>query len=141
MALLLGTNVADEMGRRIRMPVDVAVEARNPQAWAIGAAIVDVIELLLRKGRQEQAQAIELLRIQEALEEVVVVVGGDELPLGHVALVRLRGQEDRRWKLGQEVLGQIEVEIEARQIAPGLPGDLVNREAGEEHAALRLLGM
>ena len=40
---------------------------------------------------------------------------GDQLALRHVAEIGPRGQEDGRRELRQEVLGQVEVEVEARR--------------------------
>src|SRR5262245_31786264 len=98
------------------MTIDVTVEARNAPARSVRTAVIDVIELLLWKRREQETQAIELLRIQQTLEQLVVVVGGDQLALRNITLVWLRGEEDGRRKLGQELIGQIEVEVEARQI-------------------------
>ena len=48
------------------------------------------------------------------------------LPLRNVAQVRARRQEDRGRELGQNVIGQVEVEIEAGKVAPFLLLDLVD---------------
>ena len=67
MAKLLRTDVPGQMRRRIGMAVDVAIETGDAAAWLHRAAIVGLIELLLRKRRQEQPQAFQLLRIEEYL--------------------------------------------------------------------------
>ena len=59
------------------------------------------------------------------------------MPLRHVAQVGPRGQVDRRRKLRQEVVGQVEVEIEAGQVAAFLLLDLVDVEAAETACRLR----
>ena len=51
-----------------------------------------------------------------------------------------RGQKDRRRKLRQQVVGQVEVEIEPRQVAAFLLLDLVDVELGKQHAAFRMIG-
>ena len=89
----------------------------TPRLALLGAAVVGLVELLLRERRHQQAQALELLRIEDAVEELEEVVDGDELALRDVAEVGPRGQEDRRRKLGQEMVGQIEVEVEAGEVA------------------------
>ena len=63
------------------MTVDVALEARDAQARPHRAPVVRGVELLLRERRHQQAQPFELLGVQDAVEELVVVVGGHELPL------------------------------------------------------------
>src|SRR6478609_10391841 len=141
MSLLLGTNVAHEVRRAVGVAIDVTVEARNTEARPIRTSIVDVVELLLRERRQQQTQPVELLRIQQALEQLVVVVRRDQLTLRNIPKVWLRSEVDRRRKLGQELVGQIEVQVEARQIAPCLAQYFVDRKVREEHAALRLLRM
>ena len=56
-------------------------------------------------------------------------------PLRDVAQVRPRRQEDRRGELRQQVLRQVEVEIEAGQVAVGLLLGLVDQGLREDHAA------
>src|SRR6478609_6209924 len=141
MSFLLRSDIADQVRRRVRVPVDMAVEARNAEARTIGATIVDVVELLLREGRRQQAQAVELFGIQKALEQLVVVVRRDQLALRNIAQVRLRRQEDGRLELGQKLVRQVEVEIEALQVAAGLQQQLVDAELREEHAAFWLFRM
>jgi hypothetical protein len=80
-----------------------------------------------------------LLRIENAVEQLVVVHDGHDLPLGHVAQIRPRGQEDGRRELGQEVVGQVEVEVEAGQVALLLLLDLVDMELRKHHAALGVI--
>jgi hypothetical protein len=79
----------------------------------LAAAVGGGVELLLGKRREEQAQPLELLRIQDPVEDPVEVVGGDQLPLRDVPQIGAGGQVDRGWKFGQEPVGQVEVEIEA----------------------------
>src|SRR5262245_25150819 len=53
----------------------------------------------------------------------------------------MRGEKDRRWKLGQEVIGQIEIEVEAGQVAPFLLLDFVDVELRKEHAPFGVMRM
>jgi len=90
-------------------------------------------------GEDEQPQSLELLRVEHAVEQLEVVVDGDELALRDVAQVRARGEEDRRGELGQHVVGQVEVEVEAREVARLLALDLIDVELREHHAALGMV--
>ena len=67
-AELLWSDVADEVRGAVGVAVRVAVEARHAAARAFGTAILGLVELLLRKRRQEQAQPFDLLRVQDAVE-------------------------------------------------------------------------
>ena len=93
------------------------------------------------KRRQQQPQPFQLLRVQDAVEQLEVVAQPDDLALRHVAQVGARGEEDRRRKLGHEMVGQIEVEIEPRQVAILLLLDLVDMVLGKQHSAFRMIGM
>ena len=57
------------------------------------------------------------LGFRMSVEQLEEVVDRDQLALRHVAQVGPRRQEDRRRKLRQQVVGQVEVEVEARQVA------------------------
>ncbi|MNJ51400.1 hypothetical protein D3C77_467020 [compost metagenome] len=96
---------------------------------------------MLRKGRDQQPQAFELLGIEDAVEQLEVVADVDQLALGHVAEVGASGEEDRRRKLRQEMLGQIEIQVEARQVAVLDLLHLVDLKLREDHAAFGMIGM
>ena len=81
----------------------------------LGLAVGGGVELLLRELRDQQPQAFQVLGVEDALEDLLEVLDGHHLALRHVAQVGPRGQEDGRRELGQEVLGQVEVEVEALQ--------------------------
>ena len=87
----------------------------TPRLGPFGAAVFGLVELLLGERRDQQPQALELLGVQNAVEELVEVVDGHQLALGDIAQVGPRGQKDGRRELGQEVVGQVEVEVEARR--------------------------
>jgi hypothetical protein len=138
---LLGTNVPHEVGGRVRVAVGVAVEASHPAARPLGAPVLGLVELLLGEGRQQQAKPLDLLRVQDPVEELVEVVEGDLLALGDVPQVRTRGEEDGGRELRQQVVRQVEVEVEPREVPRLLPLDLVDVELGEQHPALGMVGM
>src|SRR5690606_15071911 len=134
-AHLLRPNVADEMRRRIRVAVRVTVEARHAEMRPLTAPVVGHVELLLRERRDEQSEPFELLRIQDTVEQLEKVLRRHELALRDVAELRTRRQVDRRRELGQEVLGNIELDVEAVQVALLLREDLVDMLLREHHAA------
>ena len=119
----------------------MALEARDTQARLRRAPIFRRVELLLRERGDQEPQPVELLRIEDAVEELVVIVGRDELSLGDVAEVRARGQVDRGRKLRQEMVGQVKVEIEPCQVSLCLLLDLIDVELREEHTALGVIGV
>jgi len=59
----------------------------------------------------------------------------------HVAQFGMRGEEDRRWKFRRHVVGQIEVDIEAAQVALLQPVDRLDLFRREYLAAGGVLHM
>src|ERR1039458_7360741 len=110
---LLRANVPDQMRGAVRVPIHVAIEAGDAAVRAFATAVLGLIELLLRERRYEQAQPLYLLRVHNSVEQFVVVVNRHHFALGDVAQIRSRGQIDGRRKLRHDVVGQIEIEIEA----------------------------
>src|SRR5437773_5399786 len=119
----------------------MTVETGNAEARMLAAPVGGEVELLLGKRRQEQPEAFELLGVEDAVEELVVVVGRDEAAAGDVAEIGTRGEKDRRREFGQERVGQIEVEVEACEIPASLLLDFVDLEHGEHHPALGMIRM
>ena len=113
----------------------------TPAAGAHRAPVLDLIELLLGERGQQQAQAVELFGVEDAVEQLEEVVEGDQLPLRDVAEVGARDQEDRGRELGQEVVGQVEVEVESLQVPLLVALDGVDVELGEQHPALGMIGV
>jgi len=72
---------------------------------------------LLGKRRDEQPQSFELFRVEHVLEELVEVAQRHQLTLRDVAEIWTRREVDRRGGLGQQMVGQIEVEVEPAEIA------------------------
>ncbi len=137
----LRPNVADEVIGAVRVPVRMAVEARDALARLRRTPVRRRVELLLREWREQQAQAFELLRIQDAAESLVVVRERDELALRHVAEIRPRRQIDRRGRLREQVLGRHEIQIEARQVAAFLLFHQIDVRLWKHHAAFGMILM
>ena len=137
-AVRLRPDVAHQVGRRRGVAVDVAVEAGHAlhAGGLLRLAVGRGVELLLRELRDQQAHALQVLGVQDALEDLLEVLHRHHLPLRDVAQVRPRGQEDGRRELGQEVLGQVEIEVEALQA-----GQLLDLHLREDHAAHLVLGV
>ena len=87
MAGLGRTSIGRKMRGPIRMTVRVAIEAGHAPTRQLRPAIFGLIELLLRKWRDQKAQPLELLRIDDAVEQLVIIVDGDEPALRNVAEV------------------------------------------------------
>src|SRR5437870_504599 len=117
---MLRANVADEVGRAIGMAVGVTIEARDTVVRLDRATVTRQVELLLRKRRDEQAQAVELLRREDPDERLVEIPARDELSLRDVSEIGTRCEIDRRRKLRKKLRREIEIEIEPRQVAAGL---------------------
>ena len=141
MPQVLGPHVAGEVGGAIGVAVGVAVEAGHPQRRLRRAAVIGQVELLLRKRDHQEPQPVELLRVEDAVEEPVVVLVGDQLALRHIAQIGPRRQEDGRGELRQEVVGQVELEVKAGQVALGLLQDLLDVELRKDHATFGVVGV
>src|SRR5207245_7252638 len=98
-------------------------------------------ELLLREGPQQQPQAFELPRREQAVEQFVVIGERDQLTLRDITQVGARGQVHGWRKLGQEVIRQIEIYVEPGQVSPVLLLDRVDQEAWKNKAAVDVVGM
>src|SRR5713101_2510790 len=96
-------------------------------------------ELLLRKGRHEQPKALELLWIQESVEELVVIVARDQLAPRDIAKIGPGREVNGRRELRQEPVRQVEIEVEAGQVATRLLLDLSDVEQGKDHSAIRMV--
>src|SRR5690606_35611137 len=105
------------------------------------AAVVGEIELLLRHRRHQQSHPVELFGVQNVFEQTIEIVGGDELALRDVAEVGARRQEDRRWEFGQEVLGEVEIEVETLEITARLSEDVLDVRRRKQHSAFGMLRM
>ena len=69
-------------------------------------------------------------------KSLLEVLHRHDLPLGDVAQVRPRGQEDGGRELGQEMLGEVEIEVEPLQAR-----QLLDLHLGEDHPSRFVLGV
>src|SRR5258708_14035458 len=69
------TSIGCKMRRSVGMTIRVAIEAVHALARLRRAAILGLVELLLRKRRHQKTQALELLRINDAVEQLVIILG------------------------------------------------------------------
>jgi hypothetical protein len=141
MAELLGPNVTYKVSRGIRMSICVTVEAGNPPTGTLGAAVFGLVELLLRKGAQQQPQALDLFRVQDSIEKFIVVVDREQLPFGNVPEIGSRSKIDGCRKFRQDMVGEIKVEVEAGEVTTFLPLRFFDMELGEEHSSFGMVGM
>src|ERR1700688_2635089 len=103
MAGFLRTGVGSKMRGLVGVAVRVAVEARCAAAHQLGAAVLRLIELLLRERSDEQAQTFQLLGNENAVKQLVIVLDGDELALRDVAKVGALIEINRWWEFRQEM--------------------------------------
>src|SRR4030081_3618373 len=100
MARLRRTSIGCKMRCLVGMTVRVAIEAGHAPARLLRASILGLVELLLRKRRYQKTQDLDLLRIDDAVEQLVIIFDGNELTLRNVAEVRTLIEIYRRRELG-----------------------------------------
>ena len=91
-------------------------------------AVFRLVELLLRKWRDKQPQAFELFRIENPVEDFIVVHQGHQLASGDIAQIRPCGQKDGRRELRQKMVRQIKLQVETIEITALLLLNLVDDE-------------
>src|SRR6185369_1375360 len=131
--------VSHQVSGAVRVAVGVAIEAGYPAADMLAPAILRLVELLLRKRREQQAESFDLLGVEQTVKELIEVFDGDQLPLGDVTQVGTRGQKNGRWEFGKEVVRNVEVKIEACKVSLLLLVDLINFELREKHSTFRVV--
>jgi len=137
----LGAGIGREVRGAVLVAVRMAIKASRTLAGYLGTAIVGCVELLLWKGRQQQAQPFQLSRGKNAVEQLVVIGQRDQLALRDIAQIGAWGQIHRRRKLGQEVIRQIKIQIEPLQVSAVLLLDRVDQEVRKDKAALGMVGV
>ena len=137
-AVVLRTNVAYEVSGGGSVAIDVAIETGDAfhAVGALGFAIGGGVELLLWKLRDEQAQAFEIFGVEYAVKDFLEIGDGDEFALRDVAEVGSGGKENGGWKFGEEMIGNVEIEIEALEAREGF--DFFLRE---DHSADGMIRM
>src|SRR5579875_3252635 len=120
------------------MAVDVTIKASHAlhTDGVLRFAVGGGVELLLRELRHQEAKALQILRVEDAAEDLLEIVHGYHLALGNISQVRARRQIDGRREFGQEVFGQVEIAIKALQTRQQL-----NLHLRKDHAAGLVLGM
>src|SRR6266446_2244998 len=91
-AELLRARIGGEVRRAVLVAVRMAIKASRAKAGNLRAAILGRVELLLRKGRQQQAQSFQLPRSEKAIEQLVIIGERDQLALRDIAQIGARGQ-------------------------------------------------
>ena len=124
MAGFLGAGVGRKVGCLVGMAVRVTIEAGRAAARLLRAAVLGLIVLLLRERRHQKAQAFDLLRRQNAVEQFVVVVDRNELALRDVAEIGALIEVHGRREFGQEVIRDIVIDVEPREVARTKPPSL-----------------
>src|SRR3954470_12166933 len=129
------------MKSRVAVEVRVAIEAGHAKALVGALAVLSLVELLLRERRQQHPQAFDLHRRQNTDHLVVIVFDGQQLATRDVAQLGVCGEEDRWRELGRQMVGKVEIDIEAPQVAGFLVADLVDLIVGKYLPASCLLDM
>ena len=85
----------------------MTVEARYAQhaVRPVGSPVLGGVELLLRELGEQEPQSFELLGVQDAVEDLVVVLDRDEAVLGHVTEVRPGREIHGGDRIGKDWLG------------------------------------
>src|SRR3989442_3071869 len=119
-----------------RVTVDVTIKTSYAahSIRLLGFAIGSGIELLLRKLSHQQPQAFEMLGIQNAVEELVVVINSNYPSFGNIAQIGSGSQEDRRREFRQKPVRQIKVHVKAFQARQRFDFSL-----RKDHAAYRMI--
>ena len=95
MAELLRPDVANKVGGGVGVPVGMTIETGDAAARPRGTPVFGLIELLLRKGSQQQPQSLHLLGVEDTVEHFVVVVDRNQPSPRDVTKVGPRGRD--RW--------------------------------------------
>src|SRR5260370_31091096 len=119
-----------------RVAVYVTIEAGHTPhtVGLLSLAIGCSIELLLRKLGHQQAQTIELLWIENAIEQLVKVIDRHDLSFRDIAEIGPGGQENRGRKFRQEPVRQIKVHVETLESRERL-----NLRLWKDHATPRMV--
>ncbi len=118
MAERLRAGIRREVRRAVLVAVGMAIKASRAGARKLGLAILGHVVLLLCKGRQQQAQPLQLSGGKEAVELLEIIVEREQHASGDIAHLGVRSQVHPRRKLGQELIWQIEIQVEPRQVSP-----------------------
>src|SRR3954452_9074054 len=122
----LRANIRGQVEGSIGVEIGMAIEAGHAQALVSALAVPGLVELLLRKGREQKAKPLDLDRGENANHQLVIVLDRQQLASGHIAQFRMGGEEQGRREFGGEAIREVKIDIEAPQVAGFLPANLVN---------------
>jgi len=115
-------------------------QACSTLAGSLGSAILGDIELLLWKGRQQQAQPFQLSRRKNAVEQPVKIGERDQLAPAIRRPNRCAVSGTWSEEFGQEVVRQIEINVEPLQVSPVLLLERVDQEVRKDKPPSWCLG-
>ena len=141
MARFLRTGVGRKVGCFVSVAIRVTIEAGSAAARLLRAAVLGLIVLLLWERRHQKAQTFDLLGRDNAVEQLVIVLDGDELALRDVPEVGALIEVHRRRKFRQEMIRDVVLDVETREIPAFLALDLVDQKVRKYESALRMLRM
>src|SRR4051794_38991022 len=137
----LRANVRGQVEGSIGVEIGVAVEASHAEALVSALAVLGLIELLLRERREQKPEPLDLDRSENADHQLVIVLDRQQLPSRHIAQFRMGGEKQGRREFRGEAIREIQIDIEAPQVAGLLPSNLVNLVIREDLAAGGLFDM
>jgi len=104
------------MDGAVGVKIGVAIETGHTKALVFALAVLGLIELLLRKWRQQKLHSFELNRRHKSDHQLVVIF--EQLAMRHVTELRMRRQEDGRRKFRSERIRKIEMMSERSRFRP-----------------------
>src|SRR5713101_1785472 len=119
----------------------MAVEAGRTDAGQRRLAVIGGVELLLRERCHQQPQPFQLPWCENAVEQLEVVGERDQLAPRDIAQIGSRDQVHGWRKCSQEAFGQVEIDVEAGQVASVLTLYRVDLLLRKHEAASRVEGM
>src|SRR4051794_32695425 len=102
---------------RIGVEIGMTIEAGDALALVGALAIFSLVELLLGKGCEQNAQTFHLHWRDQADHLRIKILDREEFAPRDIAKFGMGGEKDRRRELGSEMTGEIKVYIEAAKVA------------------------
>ena len=139
---LLRPDIADEVRGPVGVAVGMAIEAGHAAAGLCRATILGQVELLLRERRHQEPQPVELLGVQEAVEQLVVILDRDQL--ARATRRRDRAASSGKWPAetrGGSARADRTRKVEPIEIAAFLLHHFLDVEFGKDHAPFGMMRM
>src|SRR5215470_14437815 len=89
------TGIGRKVRRLVGVSVRVAIKAGHTAAWQCRTAVLGLVKLLLRERSQQKAQSFQLLGVNDAVEQLVVIFDSIELALRDISEIRALIEVDR----------------------------------------------